>query len=33
MAIEPATAKRKTKKPLIIGAIIAVVVLILGALA
>lgn len=33
MAIEPATAKKKTKKPLIIGAIIAVVVLVLGALA
>ena len=32
MAIEPATAKKKTKKPLIIGAIIAVVVLVLGAL-
>lgn len=33
MAIEPATAKKKTKKPLIIGAIIAVVVLVLGVLA
>ncbi|MGV0325818.1 efflux RND transporter periplasmic adaptor subunit [Corynebacterium confusum] len=33
MAIEPATTKKKTKKPLIIGAMIAVVVLVLGALA